>query len=101
MKKSDAEVFFFWISKKGLNQAFLQFQSVSFKPHIECIYKYEIKDSVKIGDIEFSQSYWCFDLIETGEERPKSDIAVVQKMLNCNRVNTTSKICRTKICIPE
>ena len=90
-EKSDAEVFFFADSKKGLIKRFLQFQFESFKPHIESTYKYEMKDSVKIGDVQFSQSYWCFDLIEAGEERPESDIAVVQKMLSRNGVNTTGK----------
>jgi hypothetical protein len=90
-EKSDAEVFFFADSKKGLIKRFFQFQFESLKPHIEGTYKYEMKDSVKIGDVQFSQSYWCFDLIEAGQERPKSDIAVVQKMLNSNEVNTTGK----------
>jgi hypothetical protein len=90
-EKSNAEIFIFADSKQGLIERFLQFQFESFKPHIEGTYKYEMKDSVKIGDVQFSQNYWCFDLIEAGVEKPESDIGVVQKLLNNNGLNTTGK----------
>ncbi len=88
-EKSEAEVFFFADSKKGTLTRFFQFQFESMKPHIEGTYSYDREDSLNLGGLNFYKRIWCFNLVEAAEERPNSDISVVQNMLNNNGVNTT------------
>jgi len=87
-QKSDAQVFFFSDYNEDEIFRFVQIQFESYKPESEETYQYELKDSVKIGDIMFGKSYWCFDLEKAAAERPVSDIAAVQTLLRSREVNT-------------
>ena len=81
---------FFLDSKKGEVTRFLQFQFESFNPEMKGTYKFhDVKDSIQLGGLQLLQSYWCFNMREAAVEEPKSDIAVVQNLLNSKRVNTT------------
>ncbi|NJN44666.1 MAG: hypothetical protein HC806_08085 [Anaerolineae bacterium] len=86
--KTDVEVFFFADVKTGRINRFLQFQFETFKPQAEDTFKYELQDSVELGALNFGYNYWCFDLAEAGQERPDSDIAVVQHRLEAMNVHT-------------
>ncbi|HMQ70384.1 MAG TPA: hypothetical protein PKA90_15425 [Ignavibacteria bacterium] len=87
-QKSDAQVFFFSDYNEDEIFRFVQIQFESYKPESEETYKYELKDSVKIGDVVFGKSYWCFNLEQAAAERPVSDIAAVQTLLRSREVNT-------------
>ena len=88
-ERSNTEVFLFTDSKKGEIKRFLQFQFESFVPEIEGTYKFhDVTDSIQISGLQLLQSHWCFNLVEAAKERPKSDISVVQKVLNNNGVTT-------------
>jgi hypothetical protein len=89
-ERSNTEVFLFTDSKKGEIKRFLQFQFESFVPEIEGTYKFhDVKDSIQVDGLQLLQSHWCFDLMEAAKEMPKSDISVVQKVLNDRGVTTT------------
>lgn len=87
-QKSDAQVFFFSDYNEDEIFRFIQIQFESYKPESEETYKYDLKDSVKIGDVVFGKSYWCFNLEQAAAERPVSDIAAVQTLLKSREVNT-------------
>lgn len=87
-QKSDAQVFFFSDYNEDEIFRFVQIQFESYKPESEETFQYELKDSVKIGDVMFGKSYWCFNLEQAAAERPVSDIAAVQTLLRSREVNT-------------
>ena len=91
-ERSNTEVYFFADTKEGETQRFLQFQFENLRPGIEGPIKFDgVTDSLEIAGIPMLQRYWCFDMEEAAIEMPKSDIAVVQKMLASKGIATTGQ----------
>lgn len=82
-ESAEADVFYFAEKNGDSIERFVQVQVETLVDEAAKDYRWE-GDAIRVGDAEYLQGFWCFDIAVAARERPGSDTARTLEWLAAN-----------------